>query len=382
MATKYLYIDDDDDPNRLESYIRAVVGDDDSLEIVAERPDQFDKQVKHLLQTLVNYDGIILDWQLDDIPSSDGVTVLFRAGALAQELRTRETSKEVKGLPIVLWSTKPKLQRSYYADHTSHDLFDVLYDKEVVVDTADEVNKQLISLADGYKEIAAVLTRGQALAEMFALDDGIFDSFDPRFTGALPKSERLPVHEYARFILKEVVFRPGPLVDEDLLATRLGIDKQESPDWNVLLEQVLSGAAYGGSFNDAWPRWWSQLVEKKWWHSLGEDMPILSSLSAPERVAMIIEKTEIKGLIDAKPISESYGDYFQTICEVTRRPLDPVDGVLIDEKKEPKPWQDRRYISLNVALERRGEDEGLRPHPTEMERLKEIRASRTENAEA
>lgn len=379
MATKYLYIDDED-PASLESYVRAVVGADGDLEIVPERPSNFDQQVQHLLEVLANFDGLILDWQLDDIPAGDGTRVLFRAGALAQELRTRETSNEVKGLPIILWSTKPKLRKSYYGDHTSHDLFDVLYDKESVVDNAQVVNEQLASLAHGYKRITSILSQGVALAELFGINSEVFESLDPRFTGSLSKTERLPIHEYARFILKEVVLRPGPLINEEVLAARLGIDKQESPDWNELLEHVLNRFAYSGPFSDAWPRWWSQLVETNWWRSLGEDLPNLNSLRARERVAVITERTGARGLVAAKPINDSYGDYFRTVCEVTRRPLDPVDGVMIDEK-EPKSWQDLRYISLEAALERRGEEEGLRPHPTEMERLKVIRDSRTENAE-
>lgn len=380
MATNYLYIDDED-PSSLDSYIRAVKGGTDLIEIVPERPSSFDEQVSHLLESLTRYDGLILDWQLDDIPLEGGKRIQFRAGALAQEIRTRETSGEVRGLPIVLWSTKPKLRRSYFGDHTSHDLFDILYDKADVVDKADQVRYELIALANGYKRIRDVLKDSDAASfvQLLGLSEEDFNVLHPRFTEAFHRDHSRPAHEYARFLLKEIIHRPGVLISEEILAARLGIDKEASSDWGTLAEEVLASAKYKGPFHEAWPRWWSHLVEKKWWGAIAEDITALSLLNANERVAIVTEYTKLKNLVAAKPMVEGYGNFFQTVCEVTHEPLDPVDGVILDEK-EPQPWQERRYISLNVALERRGEDEGIRPHPTEIERLKEIRDSMLENA--
>jgi hypothetical protein len=377
MATKYLYIDDEDQAS-LDSYIRAVSGAR-KINIVSEPPSQFDEQVRHLLEVLKRYDGLILDWQLDDIATADGKAVAFRAGSLAQEIRTRETSKEIKPLPIILWSTKPKLRKSYTTDNTSHDLFDHVYDKATVVDEAERVQLELISLALGYQKIASHKSSAEP-GEILGIDQEDFERLNRSLVKALPSRDQ-PVHSYARFILKELVLRPGPLICEELLAARLGIDKDRSTDWKKLLTRHLKKGAYLGPFSDAWPRWWSDSVEKKWWYSLGEKSPALSSLNARQRVKRISAATKLKKLVPAEPIAKSYSDYFQTICEVTRRPLDPVDGVIIDEP-EPKAWQDRRYISIEVALERRGEDDDLRPDVSERERLKEIRDSRMEHAEA
>jgi len=376
MAIKYLYIDDED-PASLASYIRAVSGVGE-LKVVSESPTHFDEQMRHLLEVLKRYDGLILDWQLDDIATSDGNPVTFRAGALAQEIRTRETAKEIKPLPIILWSTKPKLRRSYTGDLTSHDLFDRLYDKATVVDDADRVRLELISLAEGYKKIVSHKSN-MDLRRILEIDEERLARLPLSLIKAFPPSEQ-PVHTYAHFILRELVLRPGPLVSEELLAARLGIDKERSADWKKLVTRVLKAGVYSGPFFDAWPRWWSDYIERQWWYSLPDKTMAMSSLNARQRVQRISASTGLKKLLAAEPIAKSYSDYFQTICEVTRRPLDPVDGVIIDEP-EPKAWQDRRYMSIDVALERRGEDQGLRPDISEQERLKEIRDSRTEDAE-
>lgn len=377
MAIKYLYIDDEDQAT-LGSYIRAVSGVG-QLKIVSEPPKHFDEQVRHLLEVSKQYDGVILDWQLDDIATPDGKAVAFRAGALAQEMRTRETSKEIKPLPIVLWSTKPKLQKSYSSDKTSHDLFDSKYDKETVVEDAERVQLELISLAEGYKKIVSQKAQFQ-IYTILDIDEERLGRVHRSLIKAFPTAEQ-PVHSHARFILQELILRPGPLINDELLAARLGIDKDRSSDWKKLLTRILRKGEYSGPFSDAWPRWWSDYVEKQWWHSLSAKSPALSSLNARQRVEQIRTATKLRKLQAAEPISRSYSDYFQTICEFSRRPLDPVDGVLIDEP-EPKAWQNRRYISIDAALERRGEVDGLRPDISERERLKEIRDSKMEHAEA
>ena len=45
------------------------------------------------------------------------------------------------------------------------------------------------------------------------------------------KNVKYPTHEYALFILRELIERPGPLISEELLSARLGIDRDNSPDW-------------------------------------------------------------------------------------------------------------------------------------------------------
>jgi hypothetical protein len=185
-----------------------------------------------------------------------------------------------------------------------------------------------------------------------------------------------PIYEYARFILREMIERPGPLISELLLSARLGISITDSKQWNLLLQQ-LDRYKYLGPFSNAWKRWWAAGVEKEWWPSLKGVTTSLSILTGEERVEIIKNATGIKNLKFADPIKANYHSRYYTICEYYQKPLDPIDGIIIKEK-EPEPWQDRRYISLDVALERRSEK--CIPHPTEIPRLKELKSRIKKNA--
>lgn len=376
MATKYLYIDDDTTES-LESYAHAVRGDTAEIEIEVRRPRDFDNNVELILEILNEYDGIILDWRLDIVPDETGKYFLFRAGTLAQEIRTRQTERKIRELPIVLWSTYQKLAGSFFGDSTSQDLFDARHDKDKVIDDAAFVRLQLLSLAEGYKNIATFLdSKGVLSTGVLALEEDEYNLLPSRFTAHFTQNNYRPIHEHARFILQGLIYLPGLLVNEKLLAARLGVDIKDSSDWPALLERIQN-TKYGGPFHDAWERWWAHLVERKWWRGLTKEMPALSALGASARVERLRQLTGLTNLAAAKPIKKFYGDRFQTLCQYYQRPLDPVDGVIISEP-DPAPWQERRYISIDAALERKGAKEGLRPHPTEVERIKEIKKSRSD----
>jgi hypothetical protein len=381
---KYLYLDDEE-PTRLSPFIDAITGGTNQIQnqnqiqiqIVPEHPNSFDFQIEHLMKVLNEYDGLLLDWRLDKIPNSEGKQATFRAAALAQEIRTGATEGEYRDLPIVLWSTYENLRASYYGDDTSHDLFDYKHDKDKIGDSADAVRKQLLSLAEGYKRIRA--SEG-AMKKMLALEDEIYNKLDPGFTQHFLSDKSVPAHEYARFILKEAILRPGLLISEALLAARLGVDAESSSDWQALLQELPTGSKYQGVFHEAWPRWWSYMIEE-WWRSLApKKLRPISILPAGKRVELLKRFTELEKLVAATPIKESYGNRFQTLCTHHHKPLDLTDGVFIFEA-EPEPWQERRYISLDVALSLRGEAENLRPHPIEMEYLREIKESYSKDGE-
>jgi hypothetical protein len=386
MTYKYLYLDDETMPS-MASFKRVVEGDTGEISISPEHPRVLDELVreltrtlraKSLKETLTSYNGIILDWRLDDKPDApDTHSVHFRAGALAQELRTRSTSGDIKDVPIVLWSTVRKLKESFDKDNTSHDLFDLMHLKPSIGETADRIRTELIALAAGYEQISQARNTPRAsFRTIIAVNEQEFALLDPRFGFRFDNIKSNPTHEIARFLLKQAIFRPGPLIDETLLAARLGIDpsKEASPGWEQLLAKLSSEAEYHGPFRHAWPRWWSAVVDELWWPSLAKKSPPRGLLGASDRVAFISQATGIQGLSPAVPIRPEYSDRFETICEATRKPLDPLDGVLLDDL-DPRPWQAPRYLSLNAALFREGEDRGLRPHALERARLHQLRKS-------
>ena len=375
MALEFLYIDDEEE-NVLEPLVQAI-NSDPRIHLIVEHPSLRGLEVNNLSEALNEFDGLILDWRLDDIVLPDGSSRYpFNAGALAQEFRTKQTENLVKPIPIILWSTEEKLRKSYSGNQTGQDLFDAVYFKSQIGEDTGTIQNQMLSLALGYQFLnnlhrAEIGTPGLVLQTEPA-------HLDIRLKQHIKKSS--PIHDHAGFILKEMIKRPGLLIDETLLAARLGLDIEQSNDWGNLLDKIPGGCRYVGPFHEAWPRWWTKCIEQTWWRSLQEPQRPLSTLDAKDRVSIIKEKLALKHLTAATPIRPEYNKKFYTICEYYQRPLDPVDGVIIDEP-EPEPWQDRRYLSMDAALERRGEDNGIFPHVTEETRLTEIKKVRTSKDE-
>jgi hypothetical protein len=386
-AIKYLYIDDEF--AFAQSCAQEVERCDPRIIIDCKTPDSFDQEIVNFETSLDDYYGLILDWKLDLIPSDQKKRVAFRAGSLAQEIRTRGSERTegkeagFKELPVVIWSVQSKLERSFYGDATSGDLFDAVYEKGYVSDHATSVASQLIALAEGYHLITDQLMGGFHAILHISEDDVQY--LDPTFVNCLSNGNKVAslasVHDYARFLLREVIEIPGQLVREELLAARLGI-KMDNEAWIELLELIPEDARYLGPFCQAWPRWWWPVVEGKWWGQLfaPKRAPKLSTLTASERVDVLKECTGIQSLAAAEPFDSSYSRRFYTMCELTGCPLDPVDGVLLGGK-EPQSWQDSRYISINAALEGLYRDENWNLHPVEEERIRALRKSRSRHGQ-
>jgi hypothetical protein len=234
-----------------------------------------------------------------------------------------------------------------------------------VSETPKKIRHELLSFVSGYTAISKFNKKNNRnIHELLNIDK---ESLDVRIQERF-KDGHFPTHEYARFIFRELVDRPGLLIDEYRLASRLGVNKNISKDWGKLLE-LLYDYQYNGPFHEAWPRWWANEIEKQWWITVLAQKRPLSLLLAEDRVKTIKECTGLKRLVHAAPIKKSYRSRFYTICEHCKEPLDPIDGVIISEK-DPKPWQERRYVSVDVALEGRGD---FIPDATEKERLSRLR---------
>lgn len=377
MVTKYIYLDDES-PGSAEAIMDRAqqVGE---LEIDLRHPGEYRSDIQEFIDLLPDYDGIILDWRLSETPwKVDKKRFPFRAAAIAQEVRTRETEEIIKGGPIVLWSTEERLEQSYYGDATPQDLFDCVYEKEQIEAQPELVRSEMISLSNGYHQIGqAIKSKGISLAKILKVQEEILDiRLKTRFSKEM---SLISLHEYALFILRELIERPGPLICEKLLASRLGIDFQNSPDWNRLLNKLPSESKYRGPFCDAWPRWWTFLIERNWWGEISDSSSPLSTMPAKNRVEILKKKTGLPNLAASNPLRKGYGTKYYTLCEHQDKPLDPADGVIIDED-DPAPWQDRRYISIDTALERLGFPK-LKPHPTELERVRYLRGLQKQDAQ-
>lgn len=360
MAIKYVYVDDEQE-DRIIDYVRAL-NYSDELDVENIRPTEFGQLINILLEK--EKDGVLLDWRLDQMGIDN---VHFKASSIAQGLRTKYAEKDDISVPIVLISTDERLS-SYYNDETSHDLFDELYDKlKDVVDHPDKIRNELISLANGYQQIKSNREERAEFFKILGLNENKF-YLDPKTNAIFSTDDDLrPTSEYAQFILKELIKSPGPLIDEDYLAAKLGVDMDNSDDWNELKENELVKFKYSGPFGEGWDRWWSIGLEN-WWQSLDKEIEPLQLLEAKERVDLLKESFALQELESASPIEEKYSTEYWTICQVFKSPLAPSDGFKI-RGRENFPWQEKLFISSKAAREKKHETIGFRIHPSDKERF-------------
>ena len=374
----------------------------EELRIEPVYPSSFGEQRRWLREE--DPDGVILDLWLDryapPTEEEDRKKQDYRALSLAQELRTRATEGNVGEFPIVLFSYDEKLNYSYNKDDTGHDLFDMKCLKDSLEDfgdTSKKVATRLVSLSRGYEQILDARRRkgGDKSAQFykflsFESDPGFLD---PRLLAYFEGRETpIPAHEYARFILTQLLESPdhlkhpleisGPLIPEDILAARLGVDIEESDEWNRVLEGIPEEAKYKGPFNEGWDRWWMHYVEK-WWESLSSNGLPLRRARAEKRVEILKEALDITGLTPATPLLEEYSSEFWTVCQGSasssaKDPLDPIDGFTLDRKNK-QPWQDELYISEERAIEGIHFQKGYQIDPLEKELLEELKQSQRDS---
>lgn len=378
MPTKYIYLDDER-PETVRSFIDAIEQQHEALKIELHSPKPYRTQISMLAQDA--FDGLILDLRLDqrvDWESEDGERADYRATTLAQEIRTRATEGNFSECPLVLWSTDQRLKLSYNRDDTSHDLFDLKCVKSDFLDDniASQIAQRLVSLASGYKQIVEIRSSNRRSKFQFYRFLGFQEEpsfIDPRILSRFEHQEGpIPAHEYARFIINYVLEPTGPLINEDILAARLGIDIKASSDFPKLQGKFLEVAAYTGPFSDGWPRWWAYLIED-WWRTLETNMPPLRKISASARVSLLKKATKLKKLTAAIPMLEGYSDKFWTICQVKKTPLDPKDGFIL-QVPDFKLWQDKPYVSLEAAMDGSMEEARLVIDRIDRERFNRARA--------
>lgn len=361
---KYLYVDDEND----KSIDSLINGFNDLQEIYVERMPitkglSFSDLKDSILEKIKTnkFHGLLIDLRLDGTGPDH---LEYSAISISSELRSIAARKETPSFPIVLCSTIDKIRETYNADKTSQDLFDYTF-KKSEDPNYPKFSRKLLSLVRGYQYLNNGVDNLELIygrKDLNTLDSRIFERFLDQ--------ETVP-YDHSHFTIKTLFHCTNPLIKETILASRLGIDIQESNEsWIKLRDSNFIDAKYKGLFSDGWDRWWSDIVIQIFKKITGEK---LSFLNADERVALIVKNTGIIGLIPAKPIKHSVSSEFWTICEAYKKPLDPLEGFRIQTSMELKPWQEPKYLSLDAILEQVGVDRNLKPHHSEKERIEELK---------
>lgn len=332
MGFKFLYIDDE--PFKAEGIIKPLIDSDLSIEV--EPPKTWDEQKADLIESkrLDEFDGVLLDLKLQ---FSDGENKIKYIGAdLAQSIRNDVKTGKVRDLPIFLCSTDPLMLGML--DRTSYDVFDLKYTK-ADFSSKPNIKSELISFVYAYikllkdRRIKTVLEKETTENdELVALQIELNKCSTP--------------HEIVYLIQHAVINCNGLLLDEDLLAIRLGVDHQKSKDWLKFKEKVLSEFKYRGILNECRERWWKADILEWWRENFGKSLKIMS---ADERVEIIKQKFELSDIIPlALPKHHQFNTFWYR-CRISGSPLESSDGLRTIEM--PRfVWQEPSYISISYII--------------------------------
>lgn len=370
---KYLYVDDNDNGSQSVQNFKVT----NVLDFEVIKPTE---KRKDIIMRLNDFDGLIVDQQLDEKPNSAGLISDYLGSSLAADIRVLENGKFITenkdvSIPIILFSANPNVPSSINV--LGNELFDFTIFKSVSSYKEFKLRipkyqSRMISLVNGYKILKELPNEEKTVFDCLQIGDNLH-KVDSRFLDELHRRNKLTAHAKASFILNELIIKQGILIDEDILAVRLGIDKNESKDnWNKVLDSLNEfGATYKGVFCEGWPRWWMPMVDE-WWYQLEGNETYIRFYSAEKRAKLIEEKLNAKlsekiQLVPAKAKSKFsvHTDYW-TICDEFKEPLDIEDGLMRPNQENLYPWQDASYVSIQAAKE------GAEVAECEKERLKII----------
>jgi hypothetical protein len=347
MKKKIRYVCIDDNPDEVELALKRLKRSDIRLETDISPPFPFAAQIEEIQRRRQQskLDGLLLDLRLDQNTTKAGKAVDYNAQLVASQLRSMMAERKLEEFPIILWSITSKLARSFDRDLASHDLFDLVLDKERLDDYDPPAATQLVSFAYAYASIATYARNSDFWTNVLRppktieLDSRIGEEFKPSLKKTL-------VHVLSRYVFEEIIKKPGPLIDEDTLYSRMGLDSA-SVRKSKLPAKLTSLAGYSGPFSDTWCRWWWVAIEE-WWKSVDPDITPILSLTAAGRVAALKDNFGYSGLRPAEPIAQGNSSRFTTICQGLKKPLDPIDGFMLSAIGL-KPWHDRLYVCEDVA---------------------------------
>lgn len=361
---KYIYVDDEND-----SSITSLISGFSDTGLIEVNQLSIEKglsfsELESLIRAKIsdeNYDGLLIDLRLD----GDGPNQLeYSAISISSELRAICARNELKSFPIILCSTLDKIKETYKSDKTSHDLFDYTFRKSENPDY-ERFSRKLKALAEGYKTLPF---DAKSLNQIFQRED--LKNLDQRIFERFYNQDIIVPYDFAHFTVKTLFHCTNPLIKETVLAARLGVNIVASGAYWTELLSKFEDCKFNGLFSDGWNRWWADLLNTKLKAISGKNF---SFLKAEERVAILKEAFEIDGIIAAEPLEHNTSSEFWTICEATKCPLDPMEGIKVRLSHELKAWQELKYMSLYAVLERVGIDKGIEPHFSEIERIDDLK---------
>lgn len=317
---KLLYIEDLDPQTCMNLLKEGNMFEVETID-AAKTDETLDKIRDH------SFDVFLMDFELTSH------TGRVDAPTYASTLRTK--FKDHKDSPIILISSDCNIGR-FKQDFSNNDLFDIVVTKEEFLNRYHTYKLRMYDLVEAYSKIKESCFD---ISSILGVNDE--NVLDFRFVHYLKMyGANKDVYGMCRFVQKTYLQSIGPLIGEDVIAARLGIDK-DCDDFKELLK-LLESYRYKGILSSSYKRWWSEEV-LEWWNR-EFDGEFLRLMPARQRVQLLNSKFNLH-LHSANPLDFNRSTCYWSICSELKQPIDPNEGYVILNDKI-YPWQEHEYYSL------------------------------------
>lgn len=279
---------------------------------------------------------VALDYRLDEMANDLPEGHKFKGSGLAQLLRDEAISDPSSDFAIVLISNDYKLETYFAPDRTAHDLFDLVYAKEDVIAARPRIRNELVTLGNAYAFLRTLEQRYDPMTLLDASDDECSRVQVQEITTTL--ADASAPHIAAKFVLHNIIKRPGLLLNDHDAAALLGIEVASLDSLIQIL--VENRIVYTGIFADGWRRWWPNRLED-WGESL-LGSPLLD-LTAQERADALADRLGVRLAAAPSPWTRRHDEYVAFACCCCGRPTELRHSLAVFEPKAPR-FATRRRI--------------------------------------
>jgi hypothetical protein len=313
--------------------------------------------------------GVLMDVDLSGIAGEHGTGL-----GIAQDIRGKQKAHEILDYPIVRFARPEPVAKIVGGDPSSDDLFDLRIGKIEVVNNCASVQLRLNGAKRVYDQLASISPLdNQALDTLLGLTPQQREEWShPALQTRLADGRQTTVHVAAGTFIRGLLFSPGLLIDETLLAVRLGLDREGSGEtWSQLLKG-LTDFQFKGAAYEEFERWWARGLED-WWLGISGGNS-LASLTIAQRHELVCNHFRLNGLLPLTMPKGSAGDRPWRLCTLSLEeyepqyvPVDPSAAVRLTPRTDQPPWVDPQYAALGSAV--RAVDD-LRLNRSDIDRLK------------
>jgi hypothetical protein len=314
--------------------------------------------------------GVLMDVDLSAVAGEHGTGL-----GIAQDIRGKQKAREIADYPIIRLAGPKPVERIVGGDPSSDDLFDLRISKNELVRDCPSVQLRLTGVKRVYDQLLGFASLDdQAFGTLLGLTPQQREEWShPALHSRLADGHRTTAHVASGTFMRGLILSAGLLIDETLLAVRLGLDRQGSGEAWSQLRKRMQDFKFKGAAHGEFERWWARGLED-WWLGISGGNS-LASLTVSQRHELLCNHFRLNGLLPLTMPKGSAGERPWRLCTLNLEgdepqyvPIDPSESVRVTPRVDQPPWVDPQYAALGSAL--RAENDDRRLNRTDLDRLR------------